>query len=40
MPPKRFAFCCTSNEIDRQAMIVNEAFARVWIGALKRDPDN
>ena len=28
------------NERDRQAMIVNEAFARAWIGALKREPDN
>jgi hypothetical protein len=25
---------------DRQAMIVNEAFALAWIGALKREPDN
>ena len=28
------------HERDRQAMIVSEAFARVWIGALKRDSDN
>jgi hypothetical protein len=40
-PPKRFAFCFTSNEVDRQAMIVNEAFVRAWIGAVKtRAPDN
>jgi hypothetical protein len=25
-PPKRFAFCFTSNEVDRQAMIVNDPF--------------
>jgi hypothetical protein len=28
------------DEIDRQAMIVNQAFAQAWIGALKREPDN
>ena len=28
------------NEIDRQATLVNVAFARAWIGALKRELDS
>jgi hypothetical protein len=28
------------NEIDRQATLVNVAFARAWIGTLKRELDS
>jgi hypothetical protein len=40
MSRKRFAFCFYVDETDRQAMIVNEAIARAWIAALKRESDN